>query len=142
MKRAKGDTMTTFEDMDELEEIQDSRLAEEAEEFDEPEEENVRRERPRSRKKRKLSKRIFVIIALCFCAYAAFTIIYDKAEIAKLRSETSDISKQIDEEKALNDEYSRMLDSGEKEYMKKIAIDKLGYAFPEERRFYIVNQNK
>ena len=35
-----------------------------------------------------------------------------------------------------------MLDSGEKEYMKKIAIDKLGYAYPEERRFYIVNQNK
>lgn len=135
--------MTTFEDIDELEEInENSRLAEEAEEFDEPVEENVRRERPRSRKKRKLSKRIFVIIAVCFCAYAAFTIIYDKAEIAKLRSETSDISKQIDEEKALNDEYSRMLDSGEKEYMKKIAIDKLGYAFPEERRFYIVNQNK
>ncbi len=94
------------------------------------------------RKKRKLAKKIFVVIALCFCAYAAFTIIYDKAEIAKLKAETAEINRQIDEEKAQNDEYSRMLDSGEKEYMKKIAIDKLGYAFPEERRFYIVNQNK
>jgi cell division protein FtsL len=107
------------------------------------EEEILEQEEPKApRKKGSLAKKIFVIIAVCFCAYAAFTIVYDKAEIAKLRSETSDISKQIDEEKALNDEYSRMLDSGEKEYMKKIAIDKLGYAFPEERRFYIVNQNK
>ncbi|MBO5575660.1 MAG: hypothetical protein J5956_05105 [Ruminococcus sp.] len=94
------------------------------------------------RKKGGLAKKLFVVIALCFCAYAAFTIIYDKAEIAKLRSEKTEISKQIDEEKALNDEYNKMLESGEKEYMKKIAIDKLGYAFPEERRFYIVNQNK
>ncbi len=134
--------MTTFEDIDELEEIKENSRLEQQEESDEPEKETVKEARARSRKKRKISKRIFVIIAVCFCAYAAFTIIYDKAEIAKLRSETSDISKQIDEEKALNDEYSRMLDSGEKEYMKKIAIDKLGYAFPEERRFYIVNQNK
>lgn len=94
------------------------------------------------KKKRKLARRLFVIIAVCFSVYMGITIIYDKAEIARLRSETSEISKQIDEEKAQNDEYSRMLDSGEKEYMKKIAIDKLGYAYPEERRFYIVNQNK
>lgn len=101
-------------------------------------------EQPVVRKKRKikLAKKIFVVVALCFSVYMAITIIYDKAEIAKLRSETSEISRQIDEEKAQNDEYSRMLDSGEKEYMKKIAIDKLGYAYPEERRFYIVNQNK
>ena len=94
------------------------------------------------KKKRKLARRLFVIIAVCFSVYMGITIIYDKAEIARLRPETSEISKQIDEEKAQNDEYSRMLDSGEKEYMKKIAIDKLGYAYPEERRFYIVNQNK
>lgn len=94
------------------------------------------------KKKRKLARRLFVIIAVCFSVYMGITIIYDKAEIARLRSETTEISKQIDEEKAQNDEYSRMLDSGEKEYMKKIAIDKLGYAYPEERRFYIVNQNK
>ena len=83
------------------------------------------------RKKHTIAKKLFVVIALCFCAYAAFTIIYDKAEISKLRNETEEINKQIDEQKALNDEYSRMLDSGEKEYMKKIAIDKLGYAYPE-----------
>ena len=113
------------------EEIQDSELDEQELE-----------ERRVPKKKRKLAKKIFVVIALCFCAYAAFTIIYDKAEIARLRSEKAEITKQIDEEKAQNDEYSRMLESGEKEYMNKIAIDKLGYAYPEERRFYIVNQNK
>ncbi|MBQ8119858.1 MAG: hypothetical protein IJ172_03675 [Ruminococcus sp.] len=115
-----------------------------AEEFDEQNEQTEQEEYEEyaPKKKRKLAKRLFVIIAICFSVYMGITIIYDKAEIAKLRSETSEISKQIDEEKAQNDEYSRMLESGEKEYMKKIAIDKLGYAYPEERRFYIVNQNK
>ena len=115
-------------ELENSEEIEDTELDEQQEE-----------ERYVPRKKRKLAKKIFVVIALCFCA---FTIIYDKAEIARLRAEKAEITKQIDEEKAQNDEYSRMLESGEKEYMKKIAIDKLGYAYPEERRFYIVNQNK
>ena len=118
-------------ELENSEEIEDTELDEQQEE-----------ERYVPKKKRKLAKKIFVVIALCFCAYAAFTIIYDKAEIARLRAEKAEITKQIDEEKAQNDEYSRMLDSGEKGYMKKIAIDKLGYAYPEERRFYIVNQNK
>lgn len=110
--------------------------------IDETQEQETEQRIKPAKKKGSLAKKIFVVIALCFCAYAAFTIVYDKAEIAKLRSETTEINKQIDEEKSLNDEYSRMLDSGEKEYMKKIAIEKLGYAYPEERRFYIVNQNK
>lgn len=123
---------------------QDIEIEKTAEEFDEQNEQTEQEEYEEyaPKKKRKLAKRLFVIIAVCFSVYMGITIIYDKAEIAKLRSETSEISKQIDEEKAQNDEYSRMLESGEKEYMKKIAIDKLGYAYPEERRFYIVNQNK
>ena len=115
-----------------------------AEEFDEQNEQTEQEEYEEyaPKKKRKLAKRLFVIIAICFSVYMGITIIYDKAEIANGRMAIANINKQIDEEKALNDEYSRMLDSGEKEYMKKIAIDKLGYAYPEERRFYIVNQNK
>lgn len=112
------------------------------EETEETETEEIQQPVVRRKKKRNLAKKIFVVVALCFSVYMAITIIYDKAEIAKLRAEKKEISRQIDEEKAQNDEYSRMLDSGEKEYMKKIAIDKLGYAYPEERRFYIVNQNK
>lgn len=124
--------MTTLDHLDEKEKTEDFVQ----EETETEQEQTVRK------KKGKLAKRVFVIIALCFCAYAAFTIIYDKAEVSRLKGETAEITRQIDEEKALNDEYSRMLDSGEKEYMKKIAIDKLGYAYPEERRFYIVNQDK
>lgn len=122
--------------------IQDVEIEKRDQENIEQENEESLQEQTVPKKKRKLAKRIFVVIALCFCAYAAFTIIYDKAEIARLKSETREITDRIEEEKALNDEYSRMLDSGEEEYMKKIAIEKLGYAYPEERRFYIVNQNK
>lgn len=125
--------MTTQDiDIEKTEEVFDEEY-----ELDENEEEVVPK-----KKKGKLSRKLFAIIAICFSVYMGITIIYDKAEIARLRAEKTEISKQIDEEKAQNDEYQRMLDSGEKEYMKKIAIDKLGYAYPEERRFYIVNQNK
>ena len=125
--------MTTKDiDIEKTEELSDEEF-----ELEETEEEVVHK-----KKKGKLSRKLFAIIAICFSVYMGITIIYDKAEIARLRAEKTEISKQIDEEKAQNDEYQRMLDSGEKEYMKKIAIDKLGYAYPEERRFYIVNQNK
>lgn len=128
----------TIQDI-EIEKKIEEETEQELEELDEQEEIVAQTQAPR--KKRRLAKKLFAVIALCFCVYAAFTIIYDKAEIARLKTETQDINRQIDEERALNDEYSRMLDGGEKEYMKKIAIDKLGYAYPEERRFYIVNQN-
>ena len=51
-------------ELENSEEIEDTELDEQQEE-----------ERYVPKKKRKLAKKIFVVIALCFCAYAALTII-------------------------------------------------------------------
>ena len=41
---------------------------------------------------------------------------------------------------SLPEEYNRLLSSGdEAEYMERVAVEQLGYAYPNERRFYIVN---
>jgi cell division protein FtsL len=83
---------------------------------------------------------IFAVAALV--VYSGVTIISQQAQIAQLRKESDAINKKITAAKQLNDEYTRLLSSDdEAEYMEKIAIEKLGYAYPNERRFYIVNNS-
>lgn len=91
------------------------------------------------RKKSRLLKPLIVIIVICFCIFAVGDIISQQAQIAELEKETADISRKITEAKQLNDEYERLLSSDEEEYMEKVAVEQLGYAYPNERRFYIVN---
>ena len=74
--------------------------------------------------------------------FSGVIIISQQAQIAQLRKESDAINKKITAAKQLNDEYTRLLSSDdEAEYMEKIAIEKLGYAYPNERRFYIVNNS-
>ena len=83
---------------------------------------------------------VFAVAALV--VYSGVTIISQQAQIAQLRKESDAIQKKITAAKQLNDEYTRLLSSDdEAEYMEKIAIEKLGYAYPNERRFYIVNNS-
>lgn len=83
---------------------------------------------------------VFAVAALL--VYSLATIISQQAQIAQLKKESSVIEKKITAAKQLNDEYTRLLSSDdEAEYMEKIAIEKLGYAYPNERRFYIVNND-
>jgi cell division protein FtsL len=80
--------------------------------------------------------------AFCLVVYSVITLITQQVEIAQLKQEKSEINSQISEAKELNDEYSRLLASeDESEYMEKIAVEKLGYAYPNERRFYVVEKN-
>ena len=71
--------------------------------------------------------------------YSVFSIISQQAQIAQLRKQSEELSAQITEAKQQNDEYIRLLSSDdEAEYMERIAIERLGYAYPNERRFYVV----
>lgn len=89
--------------------------------------------------KSRFLKPVVFVIAVFFCLYAVVDIISQQAQIAQLKKETDTISQKITVAKQQKDEYSRLLNSDEKEYMEKIAVEKLGYAYPNERRFYIVN---
>ncbi len=82
---------------------------------------------------------ITVIAVFCLIIYSILSIISQQAQIAQLKKESEELSAKITDARQQNDEYVRLLsDDDESEYMERIAIEKLGYAYPNERRFYIV----
>ncbi|MBQ7186871.1 MAG: septum formation initiator family protein [Ruminococcus sp.] len=79
---------------------------------------------------------------LCLIIYAIFNIISQQAQIVELKKQSEALAAQITDQEQKNDEYIRLLRSGdEAEYMERIAVEQLGYAYPGERRFYIVERN-
>ena len=82
---------------------------------------------------------IAVVAIFCLIVFSIFSIISQQAEIAQLEKESQELSAQITEEEQKNDEYNRLLSAGdEAEYMERVAVEQLGYAYPNERRYYIV----
>ena len=81
---------------------------------------------------------VFAIV--CLTGYALWTIITQQTEIAQLEKETEELSEKITVAKQQNDEYTRLLSEDDEDaYMEQIAIGKLGYAYPDEKRFYIIS---
>ena len=82
---------------------------------------------------------IFAVAALV--VYSGVTIISQQAQIAQLRKESLyQMIERLATAEELSDHCTR-IQNIEAEYMEKIAIEKLGYAYPNERRFYIVNNS-
>ncbi len=92
-------------------------------------------------KRIKISKNLFLRIAiLTVVVYIVFLLVQLQFEINIKRQELSRVtalcSEQIDKNKELN----RLLIVGEdKENVERIARDKLGYAYPDERIFYDIS---
>ncbi len=103
--------------------------------------EKGKRSKNRKKKKSRFFKPFLVIIVIGFCIYAVADIISQQTEIEQLKQETAAISEKITESKQLNDEYTEMLKADEAEFMERVAVEQLGYAYPNERRFYIVSGN-
>ncbi len=95
-------------------------------------------EKPR-KKKSKLFKPVLAIVIICFCLFAVADIVTQQNEIEQLEQETETMRSKIEESKQLSDEYQQMLNADEAEFMERVAVEQLGYAYPNERRFYIVN---
>ena len=67
-------------------------------------------------------------------------VIYQQADLVEQREQTEIMQDQLYDIQAQNDELNRILNSdNEQEYMERIAIERLGYAYPGERRFYVMN---
>ncbi|MBR1862986.1 MAG: septum formation initiator [Ruminococcus sp.] len=88
----------------------------------------------------RLFRPILFIIILCFCVFAAVDIVVRQNEIEQLKQETEMMTQKLEESKQLNDEYEAMLNADEAEFMEKVAVEKFGYSYPNEKRFYIVNK--
>lgn len=64
-------------------------------------------------------------------------IVSTQADIAEQKVTIAKLEAQIEEAKAEHDEYMRILGAvNDEDYMLTVAVERLGYAYPNERRFY------
>lgn len=96
----------------------------------------------KARKKKYHSKRTVAsllgvpaaLILICACAFSVFS---DMSEIHEKEQELEQLRQRALELEAENASYESILsEEDERTYMERIAIERLGYAYPEERRFY------
>lgn len=84
-------------------------------------------------KKRK--RRIVVIVAvIAITIYVGIMMVFITNSYREKNQEIQQVQQQIDEQTVLNQEYQEMIDQGvDDEYIQKLARDKLGLVYPDER---------
>lgn len=96
----------------------------------------------KKKKKKSFAKPIAMFAVVCLTIYAIATVISQRIDVAEKKQEMEELDAQITEAKQVQDEYARILSGkDEEETMRRIAIERLGYAYPNERRFYIVDSD-
>ena len=116
---------------------------EENEEFEYGQEDRDEQEDTAPAKRRpRLFRPILFVIIVCFCIIAAADMISQQNEIEQLEQETVMMTGKIEETKQKNDEYTALLEADEDEFMERVAVEQLGYSYPNERRYYIVNRSE
>lgn len=84
-------------------------------------------------KKRK--RRIVVIVAvIAITIYVGISMVFITNSYREKNQEIQQVQQQIDERTVLNQEYQEMIDQGvDDEYIQKLAREKLGLVYPDER---------
>ncbi len=83
--------------------------------------------------------RLTVITAVIACFVS---IIVTKTNHAQMQQELNSINKKAEEIEAENVELQRILEDDDIDaYMEKIAVEKMNYAYPDERRYYDKSRN-
>ena len=84
-------------------------------------------------KKRK--RRIVVIEAvIAITIYVGISMVFITNSYREKNQEIQQVQQQIDEQTVLNQEYQEMIDQGvDDEYIQKLAREKLGLVYPDER---------
>ncbi len=93
--------------------------------------------KPNKRRRSHIGDLVKLALFILVLAYSVGLIIQTQADIAEQRTQIERLREQISETRQANDEYQRILNTDdEEEYMFTVAVEKLGYAYPRERRFY------
>lgn len=106
-----------------------------------------RRQKEQRREERKkrgspASRFITSLAAVIFTVFCLGSFVLSNAEMYEKKQELEALKKKAAELEAKNDEYSSILaEEDERAYMERIAVDVLGYAYPNERRFYDTTRN-
>lgn len=103
----------------------------------------TKKKKSRSGKKNKgLVNAAFTFVIVFLVIYAGISIITQQAEISEKEKELQSIRDEITEAQQINDEYERILSNDdEKEYMERVAIERMGYGYANEKRYYAMSTN-
>lgn len=95
------------------------------------------------KKQKKTLLTLFKNLAVLFLmVYAVIVLVSQQVELSSNKKNLAEIKSKISVAQQSNDEYLRLLSlTDEKEYMERIAIEKMGYAYPNERRFFDTSRN-
>ena len=89
------------------------------------------------KKKHAVLSAMFTISGIAFVMYCLSSIVLTQAEISEKKQELAALTEKAERLEDENDEYQSILsEEDEREFMERYAIEVLGYAYPNERRFY------
>lgn len=95
-----------------------------------------------TRGKVKKSK-ILRLALLAFVGYIAVSFIIVQVDISKRRENLAAVEQELAQQEYLNDEMRSILDSGtDTKYIMRMAREKLGFVFPDERVFIDPNRKQ
>lgn len=87
--------------------------------------------------KRNKANRIINVAIIALICYVVSSLVVLQADISSYSKKLDELEQQKQQQSLLNEELSALLEEGtEEEYIIKIAREKLGLIFPEERIFY------
>ncbi|HWP50893.1 MAG TPA: spore cortex biosynthesis protein YabQ [Clostridia bacterium] len=89
-----------------------------------------------SKRKKRKANWLVRLFMLCFVGFVAVSLIGMQVEVTSKRRQLLSLQQNVEQQKRINAETQRLL-SGEndEEYIERVARDKLGYAYPDEKIF-------
>ncbi len=93
------------------------------------------------KRKKTLSHYVILLILALVMVYAVYLWVSQSAKAEELQKSNEELKAQITLTQQQCDEYSRILSSDDQsEYMERIAIEKYGYGYPGEKRYYFTSK--
>jgi cell division protein FtsB len=93
--------------------------------------------KPLRQKNGVLLNSLILLASVTVAIFSVAVFVYKQAEIEEKQAELQKLSAECDEFEKQNSEYASILsETDERSYIERIAIEVLGYAYPNERRFY------
>ena len=82
------------------------------------------------------------VAILCLLCYAVVVLVTQQVHLSESKQEYAKVKSEVVTAQQNNDEYQRLLSiKDNNEYMEHIAIERLGYAYPNEKRYYDTSRN-
>lgn len=95
-----------------------------------------------TKEKMKKSK-VLRLALLAFVGYVAVSFIIVQVDISKRKESLEAVEQELAQQEYLNEEMQSILDSGtDTEYIMRMAREKLGFVFPDERVFIDPNRKQ